>query len=605
MPQYLKTVSMEYRRRRIGTRLAGSVLVFALLVTLALSAFQLWQSRKAEELRLKQLLAQMVLGAEREMAEVAWEEDRPRAMMIAQSIINSTEVAYVSVRSNNELLTQTGELSTDVLVQTVALDSRLGEKTPVPFGEFSLGVDLKVGNDKVQSQFFGILLRTTGIIFLSTGLLLLLVQLMVTRHLRQIGQFFASLSADNISQELVLQRGPTPLQGGDEFDVLVRGVGQMQVTLASDLGRRQMAENETIRLNEALEKRVEERTAALKKSLDDLVTAQGQLIQSEKMASLGQLVANVAHEINTPIGAVKASGVNITSALADTLSAMPTLFKELDAEGQYLFQNLIGRAQQSRGVLPTRQERALTREVTRKLEEEGISDAAHKAAILVQLNAHPVLGDLLPLLRHPECKVILDTAHGIGDIVSNAQNINIAVQQVSKIVFVLKSYARMGAFHRPVETQLREGLETVLTIYQGQLKKGVELICHFEPIAPLICLADELNQVWTNLIHNAIQAMNNQGVLTVGLSRIADEAVVSFGDTGGGIPEHIRGKIFDAFFTTKPVGEGSGLGLDIVKKIVEKHHGRIEVQSEVGVGTTFRVVLPYTQPLGLPQAEAA
>ena len=111
----------------------------------------------------------------------------------------------------------------------------------------------------------------------------------------------------------------------------------------------------------------------------------------------------------------------------------------------------------------------------------------------------------------------------------------------------------------------------------------------------MLCRPDELNQVWTNLIHNALQAMKFAGTLTIGIRRVGDEAVVSVGDTGCGIPESIRTKIFDAFFTTKPIGEGSGLGLDIARKIVAKHGGRIEVHSELGVGTTFSVYLPYPE----------
>jgi signal transduction histidine kinase len=106
------------------------------------------------------------------------------------------------------------------------------------------------------------------------------------------------------------------------------------------------------------------------------------------------------------------------------------------------------------------------------------------------------------------------------------------------------------------------------------------------------CLPDELNQVWTNLVHNALQAMDHKGTLTVGLHRDGGDAVVSVADTGCGIPEDIRARIFDAFFTTKPAGEGTGLGLDIVRKIIDKHQGRIEVESEVGRGSTFTVRLP-------------
>ncbi|MGH8030744.1 MAG: sensor histidine kinase, partial [Arenimonas sp.] len=142
------------------------------------------------------------------------------------------------------------------------------------------------------------------------------------------------------------------------------------------------------------------------------------------------------------------------------------------------------------------------------------------------------------------------------------------------------------------ESDLAEGVETVLTIYQNQIKHGTELVRRFEDVPPVRCLPDELNQVWTNLVHNALQAMDHKGTLTVGLDRDGDEVLVSIGDTGCGIPEEIRARIFDAFFTTKPAGEGTGLGLDIVRRIIEKHHGRIEVDSEVGRGTTFTVRLP-------------
>jgi signal transduction histidine kinase len=144
---------------------------------------------------------------------------------------------------------------------------------------------------------------------------------------------------------------------------------------------------------------------------------------------------------------------------------------------------------------------------------------------------------------------------------------------------------------------LREGLETVLTLYHSQIKQGTELVREFAAIGKVLCRPDELAQVWTNLIHNALHAMNHGGTLTLRLARIGNEARVTVGDTGCGIDEAIRSRIFDAFFTTWPIGEGSGLGLDIVRKIIAKHHGRIEVQSEVGVGTAFSVFLPLVDQI--------
>lgn len=335
--------------------------------------------------------------------------------------------------------------------------------------------------------------------------------------------------------------------------------------------------------------------SALRQAANALIErnqAEAHLVHSEKMASLGQLIAGVAHEINTPIGAIKSSGRNISESLGSSLLALPRLLDELDDAHRQLFVELVERASAPRAPLSTREERATVREVTAKLEALGLEHPRHRAGLLVQLQAHRDLDAVLPLLRHPAVDRVLETAHGIATITTNAENINTAVDRVAKIIFALKSFSRFGGVQVWTESILAEGLETVLTIYQNQIKHGTELVRRYEDVPPVRCLPDELNQVWTNLIHNALQAMDHKGTLTVGLRREGDEVVVSIGDTGCGIPEEIRGRIFDAFFTTKPAGEGTGLGLDIVRKIIDKHQGRIDVDSEVGRGTTFTVSLP-------------
>jgi signal transduction histidine kinase len=134
-----------------------------------------------------------------------------------------------------------------------------------------------------------------------------------------------------------------------------------------------------------------------------------------------------------------------------------------------------------------------------------------------------------------------------------------------------------------------------LTLYQNQLKQGVQVIRNYAKLPPVLCYPDELNQVWTNLIHNALQAMEYRGTLSIEVTAIDQQAKISLTDSGKGIPEEIQAKIFEPFFTTKPSGEGSGLGLDIVKKIIKKHDGQITVESQPG-RTTFNVFLPI-QPI--------
>lgn len=328
-------------------------------------------------------------------------------------------------------------------------------------------------------------------------------------------------------------------------------------------------------------------------ALAELRQAQGQLVQSEKMAALGQLVAGVAHEINTPLGAVKSSGKNISAALPHLLTHLPRLLQQLDAGQQQLFLRLVALAVRPTALLSTREERVVVRELTQRLEREGVPDARYVASALGHLHAEPMLQDCMPLFKDARSNFIVDTVHSLATIARNADNINVAVERVSKIVFALKTYSRFDPAGEPVLADLRQGVETVLTIYHSQIKHQVELVRHYEDIPAILCLPDELNQVWTNLIQNALQAMQFKGRLSVGIHGDEHEAVVSIADTGCGIPEEIRPRIFEAFFTTKPTGEGSGLGLDIVNKIVAKHGGRIEVQSEVGRGSCFSVHLPY------------
>ncbi|MFP7723559.1 ATP-binding protein [Lysobacter sp. A3-1-A15] len=327
-------------------------------------------------------------------------------------------------------------------------------------------------------------------------------------------------------------------------------------------------------------------------SLSDQHEAEAHLVHSEKMAALGQLIAGVAHEINTPIGAIKSSGSNITEALNSALLDLPALLVELDANDRVRFSDLLKRASARAAMMTTREERAVVREVTARLEAMGLDQARHRASLLVQLQSHTDLETMLPLLRHPAADRILDTAHGIATITTNAANINTAVDRVAKIIFALKSFSRFGGVQVWTASDLREGLETVVTIYQNQIKHGIELVRQYQDLPPVRCLPDEINQVWTNLVHNALQAMDHKGTLTLGLRRDGENALVSVTDTGCGMTPEVRARIFDAFFTTKPAGEGTGLGLDIVRKIIDKHGGRILVDSEVGKGSTFTVSLP-------------
>jgi len=348
-------------------------------------------------------------------------------------------------------------------------------------------------------------------------------------------------------------------------------------------------------INEDLDQRVRDRTVELTRANAEILSLNDQLeatlIRSEKMAILGQIISGVAHEIKTPLGAIRASIDNISGSLPQILEELPALFQSLSEDLQRDFSLLLERTARRKTDLTARQERKLKRALTAVLEDRDIENADDIADTLTDMGIHDDTEALLPLFRSSETDLILQTAYNLSGLQRNSQNIATATDQASKIIFALKSYAHYDHTESLVEADLTEGIETVLTLCHNQLKYGVEVIRNYEELSPVLCYPDELNQVWTNLIHNAAQAMDGKGTLEIDVRQRDDRAVVTVTDSGKGVPDEVKERIFEPFFTTKPAGEGSGLGLDIVKKIIDKHRGRIEVESELG-RTSFKVLIP-------------
>ena len=373
-----------------------------------------------------------------------------------------------------------------------------------------------------------------------------------------------------------------------------------------DITQRKEAEALQLAYQAEIEKQVEQRTLELSNALDHLKATQQELIHSEKMAALGHLVAGVAHEINTPLGAIRASISNISNALAETIQALPHLFQKLTEEQQTLFFHLLHRAlSEKKPHLTSREERAIKRKLREQLDEQQAVDAETLADTLVDMGIYDDITGFMTLFAasNEASTSIIQTAYNLSIQQHHSDNIITAVERASKVVFALKSYAHYDHSGEMSASSITDGIDVVLTLYHNKLKHGVDVIKHYEPVPPVKCYFDELNQVWTNLIHNGIQAMDGHGTLEISVSPIACPSqegaesgacvVVRITDSGCGIPPEIQGRIFEPFFTTKPAGEGSGLGLDICRKIVDKHHGRIEVESQPGK-TTFSVFLPLT-----------
>lgn len=382
-----------------------------------------------------------------------------------------------------------------------------------------------------------------------------------------------------------------PIQTNDELGELAASFNRMAEQLRTSF-------TALANTNQKLELRVRQRTASLHdknnkltQTLQQLQTTQAELIQSEKMAILGQLVAGIAHEVNTPLGAIRASISNVTAAVEACLDQLPPLCRTLTESQLDVFFALLREVQQPRELLSFREERQLRRRLKQELLDRQIAPADALSDNLSKMGIAPDLDRWMPLLCLDNNQAILETAYQLSALQSNSQNIVLAVERAAKIVFALKNYARQDSSNTQVQASVVDGIDTILTLYHNQLKHGVEVQKHYACRPVIACYPEELTQVWTNLIHNALQAMDYQGRLTIAVDQVDQQVIVKITDTGCGIPPDIQSQVFEPFFTTKPIGEGSGLGLDIVQRIIAKHHGRVELESQPG-HTTFSVWLP-------------
>ena len=288
-------------------------------------------------------------------------------------------------------------------------------------------------------------------------------------------------------------------------------------------------------LNHTLEQRVLERTRAIEsantnltKTIQALKAAQGQLVQSEKMASLGQLVAGVAHELNNPVGFIYANFPQLEEYVKELLALIDTLLN-----------------------LPMD-------DSTLKQVEQAIKEID------------------LDFLRKDVMELIRSGKSGAS--------------RIKEIVFSLRSFSRLDEAELK-SVLLEDGLNDTLAILNHQTKGRIKVVKDYQLNEPVLCFAGQINQVFMNIIYNGIQAISGEGTLTISTRKKNESAVITIADTGMGIPQDIIGKIFDPFFTTKEVGEGTGLGLSISYGIIEKHGGRVEVKSQIGKGSQFIITL--------------
>ncbi len=298
--------------------------------------------------------------------------------------------------------------------------------------------------------------------------------------------------------------------------------------------------------NEQISQQKEEIAAQrdnLEQTYNNLKNTQEQLIQSEKMASLGQLTAGVAHEINNPINFVSA-GID---SLKDNYSDMTEVAR------QYFALN------------PEEDNKQKLIKLNRLKKEVGVEELMKESEQLFRS-------------------------------IKNGAN------RTKEIVKSLRNFTRLDESDLKL-AHLHEGIDSTLIILGSQMKDRIEIVKNYGDLEPINCYPGQLNQVFMNILNNAVQAIKGTGTIRIQTYKNGQYAVVKIKDSGSGMTEEVKKHIFEPFFTTKEVGEGTGLGLSITYGIIEKHHGKIEVETAPGQGTEFTIKLPLHLTLSVEKAE--
>ena len=283
---------------------------------------------------------------------------------------------------------------------------------------------------------------------------------------------------------------------------------------------------------------LEQTVAKLSAANTDLKQAQSRLLQSDKLASIGMLAAGVAHEINNPVSFVS-SNLGALKRYVDDLLALISAYESAElydvAEWPTAFA-AVGRVKAEIG---------------------------------------------LAFLKTDVILLLAESHDGLG--------------RVKKIVKSLKDFSRIDSSETWLQADIRQGIESTLHVVSNELRYKCEVVSEYGELPLVECVPSQLNQVFMNLLVNAAQSIDDHGLVTIRTGCQGAEVWVEIADTGCGIPAKNLPQIFDPFFTTKPIGKGTGLGLSVSYGIVESHHGRIEVSSEIGKGSIFRVCLPITR----------
>jgi len=439
-------------------------------------------------------------------------------LMSSDTIWNKEHTTFSIADSIIQTFPDNAKEESKKLIESNIIKKRASFDTEIMNGAIELAVttdDILKGKKKIRITS----LFVSGIVFIIG----IIIGFWLSRNI-SIPVLALRDAADKVGEGDLTQRVIN--KSGDEIGELARAFNKMVEDLSKARSELHTANANLASTNEALNQTV-----------TDLKAAQEQLVQAEKMASLGQLTAGIAHEINNPINFVTANIQPLKDDLNDILSIISRYDKIIS---------------------------------DKKLENEFKEVDQFKHDMKIEFTM----------------KEVADLLKGIED----------GALRTSEIVKGLRNFSRLdqNVFRK---ANINDSLESTLTLLHSSYKNRIEIIKDFAQLPEIDCFPGQINQVFMNILSNAIQAIPEKGSIYIKTWHLNNDVKISVKDTGSGMTEEIRKKIFDPFFTTKDVGKGTGLGLSISYGIIEKHNGEIEVFSKPGEGTEFVIRIPINQPI--------
>jgi signal transduction histidine kinase len=536
----------------LGRRVIAWILLSSCVIAIVSASVQLYTVYHREVAQIERNLDALEHSSLAGLAFAVWNFDQPQIEAQLAGLRALPDVSYVVVSDNNgKILARSGTQPPDAIVRRfpIVIDPLGGlVRGRSRIGTLTVGATLDGVYGRLGTQALTVLASELAETLLGALVALLIFRNLVSRPLSELARAAGDADLARLDIPIELHRPPHET---DDFDILVSEMNRRRASLKHEVDALQAARDALARHRAELEIRVAERTAELRDKVaeleqrreeqarlfQDLETARNQAIQAEKLASIGQLAAGVAHEINNPVGFVLSN------------------FGSLERYVQDMFRVL----------------------------------AAYEAIEPLVPPAAPQLSTLASARTAADIDYIKED---LGQLVDQSRD---GLDRVRRIVQDLKDFAHAGEAHWQ-RADLVRGLESTLNVVRNEIKYKAEVIKRCEPLPDVECVPSQLNQVFMNLLVNAAQAITDRGTITIACGTRDDEVWIDIEDTGCGMAPEVARRIFDPFVTPKPVGPGTGLGLSVSYSIVKRHGGRIEVDSTPGQGTRFRVWMPIAQP---------